>query len=76
MARLTGPIRFLRELIESRSTCLTAATAELPERCVIDGEIVIATHLGSWDAPGGIDATDLDSIGETGGMTGSFIGPL
>jgi hypothetical protein len=29
--------------------------------------------LGSWEVPGGIDATDLASIGETGGITGSFI---
>jgi hypothetical protein len=32
------------------------------------------SHFGSYDAPGGIAATDFDSIGETGGMTGSFIG--
>jgi hypothetical protein len=30
------------------------------------------SHLGSYEAPGGIDGTDLANIGETGGMTGSF----
>ena len=31
------------------------------------------SHLGSYDASGGIDDTDFESIGETGGMTGSSI---
>ncbi len=31
------------------------------------------SHLGSYEASGGIDGTDLASIGETGGMTGNFI---
>ena len=34
------------------------------------------SHFGSKEASGGIVATDLDSIGETGGMTGSFIAPF
>ena len=32
--------------------------------------------MGSYDAPGGIEGTDLASIGETGGITGSCIGSL
>ena len=31
------------------------------------------SHFGSYDASGGIVGTDLAYIGETGGMTGSFI---
>src|ERR1700733_16228221 len=31
------------------------------------------SHLGSYEASGGIDFTDLASIGETGGMTGKSI---
>jgi hypothetical protein len=31
------------------------------------------SHLGSKEASGGIEATDLASIGDTGGITGSFI---
>src|SRR3984885_11098746 len=31
------------------------------------------SHLGSYDASGGIDFTDLASIGETGGITGKSI---
>src|SRR5262245_40724846 len=31
------------------------------------------SHLGSYDASGGIALTDLASIGETGGMTGKSI---
>src|ERR1700733_95746 len=34
------------------------------------------SHLGSYDASGGIDLTDLASIGETGGMTGKSISTL
>src|SRR5207302_11517894 len=34
------------------------------------------SHFGSYDAPGGISGTDFDSIGATGGMTGSFMGTL
>src|SRR5258707_4217019 len=34
------------------------------------------SHLGSYDASGGIALTDLASIGETGGMTGKSIGSL
>jgi hypothetical protein len=30
--------------------------------------------LGSYEAPAGIEATDLASIGDSGGITGSFIG--
>jgi len=33
------------------------------------------SHFGSYQAPDGIDGTDFASIGETGGMTGSSIGP-
>lgn len=31
------------------------------------------SHLGSYDASGGIERTDLASIGDTGGMTGRSI---
>src|ERR1700743_881764 len=31
------------------------------------------SHLGSYEASGGIDFTDLASIGETGGITGKSI---
>ena len=31
------------------------------------------SHFGSWDAPGGIDDTDFDSIGDAGESTGTFI---
>jgi hypothetical protein len=34
------------------------------------------SHLGSYDASGGIDRTGLASIGETGGMTGNSIRSL
>src|SRR3984893_17586496 len=34
------------------------------------------SHLGSYDASGGIDRTGVASIGETGGMTGKSIGSL
>src|ERR1700758_5764879 len=34
------------------------------------------SHLGSYDASGGIDRTGLASIGDTGGMTGNSIGTL
>lgn len=30
--------------------------------------------LGSYGAYAGFDRTDLDSIGETGGITGKFVG--
>ena len=44
-----------------------------PSRKQIDRK---PSHFGSYQAPGGIVATDLASIGETGGMTGRSIGPL
>ena len=34
------------------------------------------SHLGSYDAFGGIDRTDFASIGDTGGMTGKSIGSI
>src|SRR6201998_144004 len=34
------------------------------------------SHLGSYDASGGMDLTDLANIGETGGMTGKSISTL
>ena len=34
------------------------------------------SHFGSYDAPFGIEATDLASIGETGGITGRSIDSL
>ena len=34
------------------------------------------SHFGSYEAFGGIDGTDLASIGETGGITGKSIRTL
>ena len=34
------------------------------------------SHFGSYEAPGGIVATDLASMGATGGITGSFTAPF
>ena len=31
------------------------------------------SHLGSYSLPGGIDAADLESMGSTGGITGSVM---
>src|SRR5437588_12137605 len=44
-----------------------------PSRKTID---LNPSHLGSYDASGGIDFTGLASIGETGGMTGKSISTL
>ena len=50
------------------------ATAQLDLIEVAEAYRLNPSHFGSSDAPGGSAATDFDSIGKTGGMTGSFIG--
>ncbi len=55
-----------------RSLRLPSSTSS-PSRKQIDRK---PSHFGSYDAPGGIVLTDLASIGATGGMTGSCIGPF
>ena len=55
-----------------RSLRLPSSTSS-PSRKQIDRK---PSHFGSYEASGGIVATDLDSIGETGGMTGSCIDSL
>ena len=52
-----------------RSLRLPISTSS-PSRKMIDRK---PSHLGSYDAPRGISATALASIGGTGGITGSCI---
>jgi hypothetical protein len=52
-----------------RSLRLPSSTAS-PSRRQIDRK---PSHLGSYQASGGISGTDFASIGETGGMTGRSI---
>ena len=69
-----APRRPVRESIGSsaRSLRLPSSTWS-PSRKQID---LKPSHLGSYDASGGIDFTDLASIGEIGGMTGKSIDRL